>query len=164
MKYITLKNNDLTHFKILCNLMVEYIAETDLHQNITTPKELIPKITKSMIDKLDENRFLQIVFLEDEPIAFCYAKIDKTGDKGVIRPNWGYIMELFVKKNHRRKRIGKALVNACESFFIEKGIQNIWLTADAVTGIPFWLANDYRDSGEISAENNQKIMTKSLKL
>ena len=44
MEYNTLKNNDLTHFKILCNLMVEYIAETDLHQNITTQKELIPKI------------------------------------------------------------------------------------------------------------------------
>ena len=164
MEYITLKINDSTHFKILCNLMVEYIAETDLHQNITTPKELIPKITKSMIDKLDENRFLQIAFLEDEPIAFCYAKIDKTGDKGVIRANWGYIMEFFVKKTHRRKGIGKELVNKCENFFKEKNIQNIWLTADAVTGIPFWLANDYCDSGEISAENNQKIMIKSLKL
>ena len=164
MEYITLKNNDLTYFKILCNLMVEYIAETDLHQNITTPKELIPKITKSMIDKLDENRFLQIVFLEDEPIAFCYAKIDKAGDKGVIRANRGYIMEFFVKKTHRRKGIGKELVNKCESFFKKKDVINIWLTADAVTGIPFWLANDYSDTGEISTENNQKILTKSLKL
>ena len=164
MEYITLKNNDLTHFKILYNLMVEYITETDLHQNIITPKELIPKITKSMIDKLDENRFLQIVFSEDEPIAFCYAKIDKAGDKGVIRANWGYIMEFLVKKTHRRKGIGKELVNKCESFFKKKGVLNIWLTADAVTGIPFWLSNNYSDTGEISTENNQKILTKSLKL
>ena len=164
MEYITLKNDDLIHFEILYNLMVEYISETDLHQNITTPKELIPKITKSMIDKLDENRFLKIVFLEDEPIAFCYAKIDKIGDKGVVRANWGYIMELFVKKSHRRKGIGKELISKCESFFKEKDVQNIWLTADAVTGIPFWLANDYSDTGEISTENNQKILTKSLKL
>lgn len=164
MDHIILRKNDLTYFEILYKLMVDYIAETDLHQNIATPKELIPKITKSMIDKLDENRFLQIVFSEGEPIAFCYAKIDRTGDKGVIRPNWGYIMEFFVKKTHRRKGIGKELVNKCESYFREKDIQNIWLTADAVTGIPFWLANDYCDTGELSAENNQKIMTKSLKL
>ncbi len=164
MNYIVLRKNDVTYFETLYTLMVEYIAETDLHQNIITPKEFIHKITKSMIDKLDENRFLQIVFSKKEPIAFCYAKIDRIGDKGVIRPNWGYKMEFFVKKTHRRKGIGKELVNKCESFFKEKDIQNIWLTADAVTGIPFWLANDYCDSGEISLENNQKVFTKSLKL
>ena len=163
MDYITLRKNDLTHFEILFNLMVEYIAETDLHQNITTPKEFIPEITRSMLDKLDENRFLQVVFLEDDPIAFCYAKIDKAGDKGVIRPEWGYIMEFFVRKPYRRKGVGKKLVNKCESFFKGKDIQNIWLTADSVTGIPFWLANDFSHTGEISSENNQKILTKSLK-
>ena len=164
MEYITLKNNELTHFEILCNLMVEYIAETDLHQSIATPKEFIPKITRSMIDRLDENRFLQIVFLDEEPIAFCYAKIDKIGDNGIIRPDWGYIMEIFVKSSHRQKGVGKELVNRCENFFKENHVQNIWLTADAVTGIPFWLANNYNDTGEISTENNQKILTKSLNM
>ena len=138
--------------------MVEYVAETDLHQNIITPSEIIPKITKSMIDKIDENRLLQIVYVENKPIAFCYAKIDRIGDKGDIRPDWGYIMEFFVKKAHRRKGIGKKLVEQSESFFKEKGVKNIWLTADAVTGIPFWLANGYSDTGETSSENNQKIL------
>ena len=85
--------------------MVEYISETDSHRNIKTPKQIIPNITKSMINKIDNNRFLQIVYEEDEPIAFCYAKIDRIGDKGYIRPNWGYIMEFFVWKTHRRKGI-----------------------------------------------------------
>lgn len=164
MDYITIRRNDLTYFEILCSLMAEYISETDLHKNILTPKELIPNITKSMIDKLDENRFLQIVFWENEPIAFCYAKIDKPGDTGIIRVDWGYIMEFFVKKTHRRKGVGKELFNNCEKFFKIKDVQNIWLTADAVTGIPFWLANNFFDTGEISTENNQKILTKSLKL
>ena len=143
-------------------LMVEYISETDSHRNIKTPKHIIPNITKSMINKIDNNRFLQIVYEEDEPIAFCYAKIDRIGDKGYIRPDWGYIMEFFVSKAHRRKGIGKKLVNQCENFFKEKGVKNIWLTADAVTGIPFWLACGYFDTGEISAENNLQIMSKEL--
>ncbi|MBQ9861574.1 MAG: GNAT family N-acetyltransferase [Clostridia bacterium] len=163
MQYITtVENNNSLHYEMLNELMIEYVSETDLHQSISTPKELIPKITKSMINKLDENRFLQIVSADDEPIAFCYAKIDRVGDRGDIRPDWGYIMEFFVKKTHRRKGIGKDLVNRCESFFVEKGVENIWLTADAVTGIPFWLACDYIDTGEISLENNQQIMTKAL--
>lgn len=162
MNYITLDKSDFSHFDALYHLMIEYVSETDLHQNIKTPHEIIPNITRSMIDKIDENRFLQIVYEEDEPIAFCYAKIDRVGDRGDIRPDWGYIMEFFVKKTRRRKGIGKDLVDRCESFFTEKGVQNVWLTADAVTGIPFWLACDYFDTGEVSAENNQQILSKVL--
>jgi len=159
---VKLKMNDSTHYDALYDLMVEYIAETDSHQNIKTPRKIIPNITKSMIDKIDENRLLQIVYVEDEPIAFCYVKIDRIGDKGYIRPNWGYIMEFFVKKTHRRKGIGKKLVKQCEKFFEEKGVKNIWLTADAVTGIPFWLACNFIETGEFSLENNQQIMSKKL--
>lgn len=162
MNFIKLEADDSAHYDALYHLMVEYVSETDLHQNNKTPMEIIPKITKSMIDKIDENRFLQLVFAGNEPIAFCYAKIDKVSDQGDVRPNWGYIMELFVKKTYRRKEVGKKLVNQCENFFKQKGAENVWLTADAVTGIPFWLACGYFDTGEVSAENNQKIFSKVL--
>ena len=46
--------------------------------------------------------------------------------------------------------------------FEEKGVKNIWLTADAVTGIPFWLACNFIETGEFSLENNQQIMSKKL--
>ena len=162
MDYFTLHSIDFSYYDDLYNLMIEYVAETDFHLCIKTPEQIIPNITKSMINKIDNNRFLQIVYEEDEPIAFCYAKIDRNGDKGYIRPNWGYIMEFFVKKTHRRKGIGKKLVNQCENFFKEKGVKNIWLTADAVTGIPFWLACNFIETGEISFENSQQIMSKEL--
>ncbi len=162
MDYFTLHSIDFSYYDDLYNLMIEYVAETDFHQCIKTPEQIIPNITKSMINKIDNNRFLQIVYEEDEPIAFCYAKIDRNGDKGYIRPNWGYIMEFFVKKTHRRKGIGKKLVNQCENFFKEMGVKNIWLTADAVTGIPFWLACNFIETGEISFENSQQIMSKEI--
>lgn len=162
MDYITLHSIDFSYFDDLYNLMIEYVAETDFHQNIKTPEQIISNITKSMINKINNNRFLQIVYEEDEPIAFCYAKIDRIGDKGYIRPDWAYIMDFFVKKTHRRKGIGKKLVNQCENFFKEKGVKNIWLTADAVTGIPFWLACNFIETGEISFENSQQIMSKEL--
>ena len=162
MDFFTLHSIDFSYYDDLYNLMIEYVAETDFHRCIKTPEQIIPNITKSMINKIDNNRFLQIVYEEDEPIAFCYAKIDRIGDKGYIRPNWGYIMEFFVRKTHRRKGIGKNLVKQCEKFFEEKGVKNIWLTADAVTGIPFWLACNFIETGEFSLENSQQIMYKKL--
>lgn len=162
MKYIVINKTNFSYCVMLNELMLEYISETDLHSGTSTPKEIIPKIIKSMIEKIDENRFLQIVLVDGEPAGFCYAKIDRMGDKGDIRPGWGYIMEFFVRKPHRRRGIGRELVRHCENFFSVRKVKNVWLTADAVTGIPFWKAVGYSDTGEISKENNQNIFIKSI--
>lgn len=164
MNYILVEKDNPIHYELLTKLMFEYVAETDQHQRTTTPKSIIPKITKSMIDKLDENRILRIVSNDGEPIGFYYAKVDKEGDKGVIRPNWGYIMEFYVCSLYRRHGVGRKMVNQCEKFFVSQGVNDVWLTADAVTGIPFWLACDYCDSNEVSSENNQRIFVKRLNL
>ena len=162
MNYISVEKDNPIHYELLTKLMIEYVAETDQHNSATTPKSVILKITGSMIDKLDQNRILRIVSYDGEPVGFCYAKVDKEGDKGLIRPNWGYIMEFYVCPSYRKRGVGREMVNQCEKFFVSQGANAVWLTADAVTGIPFWLACDYRDSNEVSPENNQKIFVKQL--
>ena len=162
MNYTMVDKDNSTHYELLEKLMFEYVAETDQHQSTATPQSIIPRITKSMIDKLDENRILLIVTNDDETVGFCYVKVDKEGDRGLIRPNWGYVMEFYVRPQYRRKGVGRKMVNLCEEFFSFRGARNIWLTADAVTGVPFWLACNYCDSNEISPENNQKIFTKYI--
>lgn len=162
MNFVTVEKNNHFHFELLDSLMHEYVSETDSHIGTSTPEGIIPKITKSMIDKLNDSRYLKIVFIDNEPVGFCYAKIDKIGDKGDIRPGWGYIMEFFIRSAFRRKGFGKELARSCEQFFKDNGVKNIWLTADDITGIPFWKALGYRDIGEISKENNQMIFIKSL--
>ena len=162
MNYINVEKGNSFHFEVLNNLMYEYISETDLHSGTSTPKDIISKITKSMIDKLNENRYLKFVFMDNEPVGFCYAKIDRIDDKGDVRPGWGYIMEFFIRSTFRRKGLGKELAVSCEQFFKNNDVKNIWLTADDITGVPFWKALGYHDTGEISKENNQMIFIKSL--
>lgn len=162
MEYISVEKTSKNHYELLEKMMLEYIAELDMHQNNKTPNEIVLKVTKSMIDKLDENRILQLVLDNGNVVGFYYAKIDRIGDKGLIYPNCGYIMEFFVRPDYRRKGIGRAMAAACENQLAEKDVPKIWLTADSVTGIPFWLACGYCDSGEISYENNQKILIKEL--
>ena len=71
-------------------------------------------------------------------------------------------MEFYVSPAHRRRGIGREMVHRCEQFFVSRGANNAWLTADAVTGIPFWLACGYCDSSEVSPENGLKIFVKQL--
>lgn len=159
---IAIEKDNPAQYAQLEALMYAYVAETDRHRNAETPKHLIPRITRSMIDKLDESRLLRMALDDGEAIGFCYAKIDKEGDRGLIRPGWGYMMEFFVHPAHRRKGIGRRLTDACEAFFAGHGVHHVWLTADAVTGVPFWLSCGYSDSGADSPENGQRIFEKRL--
>lgn len=162
MEYISVEKTNKNHYELLEKMMLEYVAELDRHQNTITPHEIVLKVTKSMIDKLDENRILQLALDNGNIVGFYYAKVDQVGDKGLIYPNCGYIMEFFVCPAYRRKGIGRTMVTDCENKLAEKDVPKIWLTADSVTGFPFWLACGYCDSGEISYENNQKILIKEL--
>ena len=162
MTFITVRQGDEEQLKMLEGLMLDYVSETDDHQNIKTTKEIIPKITRSMIDKLSEDRILEIVTEDGYPIGFFYAKIDRKTDRGLVRDGWGYIMEFYVAKAYRRREIGRQMVDLCEKFFKDRGAKDIWLTADGVTGIPFWISVGYTDSGELSPENGQKILVKEL--
>lgn len=162
MEYIYLDKKEEEHVIKFQELMIEYFKELDEHENNSTPKEIVDKYALSMISKLDENRILKIVKDNETFVGFCYAKIDKETDKGLVYPGWGYIMEFFVRKEYRRKSIGKQLLKECENFFVSKGAKNAWLTSDEFTGIPFWEACDYKDSNEVSSENNLKIFVKQL--
>lgn len=162
MRYINLDNTNNEQIVMFQELLREYFEELDNHKNSCTSKDIVDKYALSMISKLNEDRILKIVVDENKFIGFCYAKIDREADKGLVYPGWGYIMEFFVKKEYRRKRIGKQLLKECENFFAYKCAKKAWLTSDEVTGVPFWKACGYEDSKEISNENKLKIFTKKL--
>lgn len=162
MDLITVVNGNDAHREMLETMMVDYIRETDEHLGRETPTDIIAKITRSMIEKLNQDRILQIVTEEDAPVGFFYAKIDREGDRGEIRSCWGYVMEFYVSPEYRRRGLGRRMVCECEDFFRSRGADSVWLTADGITGIPFWLSIGYEDSGEISEENGQRIFLKHL--
>ena len=162
MDFITVVNGNDAHREMLETMMVDYIRETDEHLGRETPVELIPRITDSMIEKLNKDRSLRIAAVDGMPVGFFYAKVDREGDRGELRSGWGYVMEFYVSPEYRRRGLGRRMVCECEDFFRSRGAHCAWLTADGITGIPFWLSVGYEDSGEISEENGQRIFVKRL--
>ena len=162
MTFISVEMENDDHLKMLEELMQGYIAETDSHSGRKTPADIIRRVSESMIAKLNEDRALRIVTEDGAPVGFFYAKVDREGDRGIVREGWGYVMEFYVSPEYRRRGLGRRMYRECEDFFRLRGARNVWLTADGVTGIPFWLSLGYTDSGEVSAENGLRIFIKSL--
>ena len=144
-------------------LMLGYGPEISAHTERPLTDEMLRGWTQSILRlSASPDRLVEVCFDGDVPVGFLYGKIDREGDRGYIRPNWGYIMEFYVIPERRREGLGRIMAQRLEDFFREKGVKQAYLTADPVTGKPFWAAAGYWATGEVSPENGQEFFEKKL--
>lgn len=71
-------------------------------------------------------------------------------------------MEFYVKPDHRRNGYGRMMFRHLEQLFRLDGAEMMYLTADPVTGKPFWEALGFQKTIEKSPENQLDIYEKTL--
>lgn len=145
------------------SLMLSYAKELDEHQHRNTDPEILKKWTDSIIAKQYEpSRCLKLCYYSGELIGFLYGAIDKPGDKGYNRVVWGCILEFYVIPEQRHKGYGKKMYQYIEDYFRSENIRQLYLTADPVTGKPFWETMGFNSTGELSPDNGQEIYQKDI--
>jgi GNAT superfamily N-acetyltransferase len=165
LKFIQIEKENLKHFEEFKNLMLPYNEELDMHKAKVkvTPEETILKYTQGMINMQGPNdRHLELCYEDDNLIGFHYGKVDHEGHKGFIKPGYGYIMEFYVVPQYRRKGYGSLMFKRLESLFQGHNVKRMYLTADKVTGEPFWKSLGFEFLGEVSPENKQDILEKDV--
>lgn len=163
LTFIQLKPENEQLCRAFEQLMRMYAKEVDQHQNRTTPAEVITKWISSIIRvQGDKDRHLELCYNDKMLIGFLYGKKDHTEHKGFIKPGYGYIMEFFVLPAHRRKGYGKEMFDRLRDLFKQDGVKRIYLTADPITGKPFWEALGFTATGENSPENDLEIYEKEI--
>lgn len=155
---VTEENRNTFH-----ELMQRYAKELDKHQNRSTDPQMLKKWTDSIIAKQsDASRCLKLCCDNSSVIGFLYGKIDRPEDKGFKKTGFGYVMEFYVLPYYRRKGFGREMFGFLENFFKTNHVRQMYLTADPVTGKPFWEALGFTPTGEISPENKQEIYEKHV--
>ena len=163
LRYVRLGRVHEGYREAFFNLMVSYIQETDTHRGIVTPYEFVLRGTESILQMQGPaDRYLELCCDRESLVGFLYCKVDHVGDRGFIKPGYGYIMEFYVKPGYRRKGYGRAMFQHIESLFSSQGTRRMYLTADPVTGQPFWQAVGFEATGEISPENGLLILEKDV--
>ena len=163
LKFVQVDKENEHQYDQMVNLMISYNEELDSHQNRKTPYDIIQKVTQGMIKMQGPfDRHLELCYENDTLIGFFYCKVDHLGHKGFIKPEYGYIMEFYVIPSFRRQGYGKAMFERIESLFRSHAAQRMYLTADPVTGKPFWEALGFANSGEVSPENGLDIYEKGI--
>ena len=159
--YLSLRKSDKEHCDVFASLMCEYIAEMNEHSHRPLPKEHWPKWIDSIVRSLGpKDRHLELCSVDGVWIGFLFGKVDHADHKGYVKPGYGYIMEFFVKPEYRRNGVGREMYFRLEALFRHDGVSKLYLTADPVTGKPFWEAMGFENTGEVSPDNQLFIYEK----
>ena len=155
---VTAENSAIFH-----DLMQLYAKELDEHQGRDTDPELLKRWTDSIIEKQqDAARCLKLCCVGAAVVGFLYGKLDRSEDKGFKKVGYGYIMEFYVLPEYRRNGFGRQMLSHLEQYFKACGAKRIYLTADPVTGKPFWESMGFVPTGEINPENHQQVYERSV--
>lgn len=152
VEYVKITRESADNCSDFMNLGYNYMKEVAPEKSL----EIHTKFLNSILNRqIEDERWLVALKINGTMIGFTHFKIDRSE-----RIGWGYILEFYIIPDFRRKGIGSELYNYIKQEFIRYKINNIWLTANRVTGEPFWFSIGFSDSGEI--ENDQKILEISI--
>ena len=111
---------------------------------------------QSMVDLQGQpNRWLLLYENKKEYVGFAHVRY------GGDRPDWGWILEFYIKPECRRKGLGTQLYDKCESILREKNASSFWLTTNP-EAVKFWESLGYEKMGVIAEFNDYEIMEKHI--
>ncbi|MCL2060332.1 MAG: GNAT family N-acetyltransferase [Oscillospiraceae bacterium] len=166
LRFIQIQKDNPHHCEAFKELMIPYNREIGANMPDGTPisDEFLVKWTQSCIDMQGpHDRHMELAYIGDEPIGFLYGKVDHEGHKGFIKPEYGYIMEFYVRPEYRRKGYGKVMFRRLEHHFYAHGIKRMYLTT-GTSGESFWRSLGFVPTGEVSPENKMQIYEKDVSL
>jgi GNAT superfamily N-acetyltransferase len=166
LTFLPVEKGNAAHRELFENLFLSYTDEQRAHNEAANrnylPLEMIGKWFNSIIDMQGPpDRHLEVALDGETPVGFLYGKVDHAEHRGFVKPGFGYIMEFYVVPEYRRRGVGTRLFRRLETLFAHDGAEQMYLTADPVTGEPFWHTKGFKTNGETSPETGTAIYVKN---
>ena len=155
MKYIQIYKENQDLYNAILPLWLAYFNELDEE---STADEIIHDLKRRINNQGKRpNMHFEIFFCDDTPIGFAHFAVITSGSKA----GYGFLMEFYIAPKFRRKGYGKLFYEHIEKTLKNDGTQNLFLTCDTITGVPFWIAMGFSESGEIDSDNNLPVYVKN---
>jgi GNAT superfamily N-acetyltransferase len=109
-----------------------------------------------------EDMHFECIYLKENLAGFVLYAVDLGGIKGILDAGYGYIMELYVIPQYRRKGIASETFERVKQTLIKDGSDKAYLTPDNESGVPFWKSLGFADTGKIDPDNKMPIYMRTL--
>lgn len=144
---ITTKN--INNYKILKKTFAKYKTKT-LRNHGETPcgKKTFYNLFEHIVLNASSSDSKHFIIMQSGKELIGFALIDTASTDVVDIPyRYGEINDFYISPKHRRKGYGRILNNHIENVFKADGTNTVLLSPDPVSGIDFWKAMGYCDTG-----------------
>ena len=151
-------------YQSLLPLWKDYFNEIDERKwDADLEEEVILDLKRRV--KIQGNRkemHFELFYCDDALIGFANFAINTGTHYGLLEEGYGMVAEFYIIPANRRKGYGKLFYGHVERTLICDGAKYIYLTPDLITGVPFWTAMGFSDSGKTDPDNKLPIYIKKL--
>ena len=161
IKHIQVYKDNQDLYDKLLPMWIAYFDELYEHQQDekATTDEIIHDLKRRINNQgARPDMHFEMFFCDDILVGFAHFAVVKGGSKA----GCGFVMEFYVTPYYRRKGYGKLLYEHIEKTLKQHGVNEIFLTSDTSTGVPFWVAMGFNDSGNIDPDNNMSEYIKKI--
>ncbi|HBL84697.1 MAG TPA: hypothetical protein DDZ99_07305 [Clostridiales bacterium] len=164
LKFVQLEKGNEEHLKSAKSVWIPFIHEVNAHdKEIQTEDEIVLGLRKRIgIQGSRKDMHFEIVLLNNEVIGIAMFAIDLGTIYGLLEPGYGTVMGFYIKPEYRRRGYGKELYMHIEDVLKNDGTSKMYICPDAVTGVPFWSAMGFRDSGKFDPDDKKPIYIKRI--
>lgn len=145
-------------------LWIPFIIETKENRGeIANIEQVEDNLMKRInIQGMRSNMHFELFFVDNECIGIANFAINIGGIRGIIDPGYGFVMGFYIIPEMRRLGFGKMFFEHIENVLKIDGANYLYLTPDAVSGIPFWNALGFEDSKKIDPDDQMPIYIKYI--
>ena len=165
LRFIQLQESNDELFNMAKEVWLPFIHEVNSNDGkIQSDDEIIDGLKKRIhIQGTRKDMHFEVALLGDEVIGISMFAIDLGTIYGLLdRPGYGTVMGFYIKPEYRRKGLGRVLWEHIQIVLQNDGASKMYVCPDAVTGVPFWKAMGFSDSGKIDPDDKKPIYIKAI--
>lgn len=164
LKFLQIENDNARHFELVRPLWLAFCREIGEHENASESEdEIICALQKRIgIQGSRPDMHFELAMCGEEVVGFAMFAIDLGTVYGLLEKGYGTIMGFYIKPEHRRQGLGREMFEHIENTLRSDGAPKIYLTPDSVTGVPFWTALGFANSGKFDPDDKKYIYIKDV--
>ena len=149
LSFTKITNENINNYKSLRKIFAKYKMQT-LRNHGEKPgnKKMFYNLFDSIIPNASDSNSEFFIVIQKEKELIGFASISTSSTDVVDIPySYGTVKDFYISPKHRRKGYGKILNDYIENIFKSNKTNTVLLSPDPVSGIDFWKAMGYRDTG-----------------
>lgn len=159
LKFVQLEKGNEEQFKAAESVWLPFIRELNEHDNEYEDDAQITEGLRSRIGIQGRRKDMhfEMLIVDGRVIGISMFAINPGSLYGLLEPGYGTVMGFYIVSEHRRKGYGRAFYNHIRDVLIKDGATDMFVGPDPVTGVPFWKAMGFTDSGKIDPDDKKPV-------